>query len=755
MEKIKNIFKKNEIYLFLLLIIFYGVWKFYPSLTIGNTVSFPHGDGLATIAWFGEVSEQFKIQKMSYFFSDLVSVELLGNGVYEPIPMNGLQKIIITTLSLIVYSDNIYDVYAMIGFILVGISSFVLLKEIDTLPVFAVMGALIIINSSNYIRYPGGHLSLGMPFIPILLTLFIIRAAKIISYKNILLIVVLTVLNFMMNEYYGFYGVFFTIFLFFGLIIYYHTEAIKTKAFWIGMVKKISIAAVVFIVLMSMAYPNMFFQKIVSIFIHTATTVSSSFGSRSFEEFIAFSIKNHWYYFYPKIPLLQNLVSSEFFTRDVFWEQSFRIGLVLPILFILSYLFVFFKRNLLGLEKRNSLWFGLALAPAIIIMFLFSNDPNYGPSLVKVSYSLSEIFRVGARAYLYIFILSLVLFFFYFNLAWQLLSKQNKIKNLTLYFFALALFVSALFDVTGNLWRSQVASYKLPSNDVYTHLATLPKGLVCEIPFYSLPQDVPESSYIYAYNRSIYKAPLLNAQVPMTNKYYTAYNALSTLMKNPDSATIGLLRDIGVRYVVVDSNNSQWNHEVITKQFVMLKTNREKTLYQIKGFNPKTPEETRMLLLNKSTELLHKALLKKMEIAPELKLSECIDLTKEKSRAFLLSGFSQTESWGTWMDDKEAVILFRADNELINKAKYLEISFKIFTDGKYMQEIQFKLNGKMIKKGAFSKQKNTNISILIRDRLKEQNILVIEAPMAISPKELNVGSDTRKLSIGMINLQFN
>jgi hypothetical protein len=599
------------------------------------------------------------------------------------------------------------------------------------------------------------HLTLGISFAPILLTYIVVKASKHLNLLVVFFIPLATILNFVMNEYYGFYGVFFTIFLFFGLIIYYHTEAIKTKSFWIDLVKKISIAAVVFIVLMSMAYPNMIFQKIISLFIHTESTVSSSFGSRSFDEFIAFSIKNHWYYFYPKIELLQNLVSSEFFTRDVFWEQSFRIGLVIPILFLLSYLFIFFKRNFLGLEKRKSMWFGLALSPAIIIMFLFSNDPNHGPSLVRVSYSLSEIFRVGARAYLYIFILSLVLFFFYFNLAWQILRKQNEIKNSALYFFTLALFVSALYDVTGNLWRSQVTSYKLPSNDVYTHLATLPKGLVCEVPFYSLPQDVPESSYIYAYNRSLYKAPLLNAQVPVTNKYYPAYNALSTLMKDPDRATIVLLQDIGVRYVVVDSNNSQWNHEDITKQLTMLKTNKEKTLYQIEGFKSKNPEETRMLLLNKSSQLHHKALSKKMEIAPEFKLSEFIDFTKETSRTFMISGFSPTESWGTWVDNKQAVIVFRADNELINKAKFLKISFKIFTDGKYVQEIQFNLNGKVIKKVVSSKLENSNISIPIPDRLKEQNIFTIEVPMAISPKELNIGSDTRKLSIGIMNLQFN
>jgi len=758
MDKLKVIYQQNTQYLFLLLIIFYGIWKFYPAFQMGVTISLPYGDGLATIGWFGEISEQVKTYGVSYLLSDLTPVELLGNGVYDPVPVNSLQKTIVSLLAIVVSGDNIYDAFAMSGFILVGFATFFLLKEIGTLSFFAFIGALMMMNNDNFVRYYG-HLQLAIPFIPILLTLFIIRAAKIVSLKNIIFVVLITVLNFMMNEYYGYYGVFFTIFLFLGLLFYYHPNEIKTKMFWMIFLKYIAISIVIFVGLMSIAYPNLIFQKIVAIFMYTDSIVGQSFGSRSYDEFIAFSIKNHWYYFYPKIEVLQNLLPSSFFTHDVFFEQSFRIGFILPTFFIISYGFIFLNRHKLPAENKKSLFYILALLPAILILFLFSNDPNHGISLVKVSYHLSEIFRVGARAYLYIFILSLVLFFFYFNLAWNILQEQvknhSKAKNVILYLATFTLFVIALYDITGKLWRSQFDTFKLPTNEVYSFLETLPKGLVCEVPFYSLPEDVPEASYIYTYNRSVYKAPLLNAQVPTTNKYYLAYNSLSSLIKNPDIETVGLLRDIGVRYMVVDSNNSQWDDSYILKELTLLRQNNSKQLYQINNFKRVSQEETHKVLLDQVTVLQKKALVTKMKSAPYLKLSEIIDFKEPTSRPFIMSGFSSTENWGTWTDSKKAVIVFQANDKTIKDTKFLEISFQIFSDGKYAQQIQFKLNDKVIKNGIYFKAEKISISIPIAKQLKEQNVLVIEAPTAISPKELNIGADMRKLSVGMINIKFN
>lgn len=751
MEKFKTIFKNNEMYLFLFIILLYTIWKFYAAFEVGVSVSYPYGDGLGTIGSFGEVVEQIKVKNFSYLLSDLTPVELIGNGVHGSAPINALQKIIIGSLSLVAIEDNIYDLYAMLGFILVGIATFLLLKEIGTLSIFACIGALMMMNNDNYVRYTG-HLQLAIPFMSIFLTLFIFKLSKATSYTNMILVVVMTVLNFMMNEYYGYYGIFYTIFLFLGLLTYYQFDSLKTKYFWIEFLKKLSTGILLLIIMMSLAYPNLIFQKLVSLFINIDTSVGNSFGSRSFDDFIVYSIKNSLYYFYPKIGLLQSILPSDIFTKNTFWEQSFRLGLVLPIFFVLAYLYILLKRDVINYIGNKNMWFVLALLPAIMIMILFSNDPNYGPSLVKLSYKISEVFRVSSRAYLYILILSIVIFFFYFNHLWNFLTKNQIINRTLLYVTTAILFIIALYDVTGKIWYTQFDTYKLPKNDIYSYLGTLPKGLVCEVPFYSSKNDVPESSYIYTYNRSIYKAHLLNAQVQQSSKYYDTFNALSKLMKYPDDSLVNILRELGVRYIVVDKNKSTWNLEKINDYITLLQSNDEKSLYQINQFIIKTPNETRDLLIQKSEELEKKVLQKRMNLAPILKIDELINFKSKDSQKFLLSGFSNTEDWGTWSDGNKAIIIFTADNELLSNGKYIKIVFNIFGDAEHEQNIKIKLNNIVIYENKYLAEKNIILNIPISNDLSKENLLSIESPNAISPRELKMGNDVRKLSIGIINI---
>ena len=736
---------------YILLLITYGIWKFYPSLELGKSVSFPSGDGVGTIANFSEVADQIKTNGVSYLLNDLSSSELLGNGIATPYPFNILQKSIVGILSIFTKFDNIYDYYAMFGFILVGISTFLLLIKIDTKPYFALVGAILMMNNDNYVRYEC-HLTLAIPFIPIFLTFFIIKAAEENTYKRFFLVALFTVLNFLMNEYYGYFGVYFSVFLFFGLLLYYQKDNIKNYKFWIKILKLIALSSILFIALMLIVYPNILFKKIVSVLFNDRNSIRISFENRDYADFVSNSIKNHFYYFYPGIMFLKNLFPKNFFTTEVFWEQSFRVGFILPFSVLLMYIIIIFKNHESNKIYKKYLLFIFAFLPALVGIFLFSNDPRRGISLVGFTYNISGIFRVGARAYLYIYILSIVIFFYYLNIIWAVFNFENKFKKLLKYILTMLFIIVLLFDVTEDRWYKQFNTYSMPSNEVYTFLKKLQKGLVCEIPFYSLPDDPPELSYIYYYNSSIYKMPLLNYQISIDSPYYPAIKDLSIITKYFNENMVNVLRNLGVKYLVIDNKNTVV-HGLINNLDILYRNN-DKSLYEIKNSISLNKDEFKSILINDLNNLNYQSLLSVKAMSPYFSVGSTILFNNKKSKDYIFSGFSSVEDWGTWSNEKKGMILFKNNLDDIKNAKYLEISFVVFSDGKYVQHVKLELNNNIILNESYSKNSNYIIKIPIRGKLKNENELVILTPDAISPQELHVNNDTRKLSIGMIYLKI-
>lgn len=736
----KEYFNKYFIYLFLILFLIYTIWKFNNALLIGYTVSAPQGDGLGTIAWMSELVENLHERGISYLFSDLTILDKAGLGIHGPVPINIVQKLIIAFLSLFTSLDNIYDYYAMIGFYLMGIFTYLLLREFKISILFSLLGVLLMVNADNTYSRMTAHLTLSIPFASILLIYLTVKASKNPTLFRLILVAFAIGFNFSMNEYYGYFGVFFVLFLFFGLLLFYKDENTISN---MQLLKNIILGSGVLFIIMSILYPNLIFYKILSLFLDMDMSSSVAGVKRTYADFILYSVKNPWYLFYPKLDFAQEFLNLKFFTNNTFGEQSFRIGILVPII-IAIILYTLTIVSVLQKRIHKELKLFIYVFPSIIIIYLLSNDPHYGYSLVNFTYALTDIFRVSSRAYLYIFIILLCLYVYYLNYSfWKLYDYMRLfagVKSLIFIFLLLSsiIYISerTLKDVTGNTYHQRIYAFKLPDTSIYKYLGSLDKGMVIELPFQLFPYNTPEESYFYYYNRAIYKFPLINTIVLNNNKYYKDFEYLFNILKRPTKEVVDQLKYLGIKYLVLNKDNKQWNSLINTNGLIMVKRIGNKKLLKIKDSINITAEET----LNRLNQISF----------PYLKRNHKILFNDKMNSDLLIKGFSKIEHWGVWTHSKEAVIKFCTNDQ---KAKILNLNFNIFTDGRYKQNIEFILNGKVIYQKSLSLI-NHKVSLHLDGLLKDVNELLIKIPTATSPQELNVSSDRRKLGIGLISLEM-
>ena len=735
-QKDRRLFTKN--FIAIVLLFAFSVWKFYPSFSQGLTVSIISGDGLGTIAWMNDLAVKAQNESISFFYSDLTKLDGSGLGAWPAVPINSIQKILIYIISLFTQSDNVYDIYAFFGFFFVGVSSYFLLKEFKVNSFFAFFGSFLLLNIDTFYARINGHLTLAIPFAPILLTLATVQAAKVTDLKQMLILAVLMCFNFSMNEYYGYFGAFYSVSLFLGLYFYYNPLAQQDLNSTKKLAKNALFACLFFILLMVILYPNLIGTKLISIFNTDITDIIYAEESpviRGHYEFLYYSVKNPLYMFFSQNEIFKQIIDFSYFQKDVLWEQSFRVGLIIPLflsLFLLSFLI---KRRDWTNDHRIYLFF--AFTPALILIFLFSNDPRNGPSLVNFTYEFTKIFRVSTRAHLYIVILLITIFVIYLDIIYKNLSKKVEGKKFAYFLMGLMLIFTLDDTIKFKLWSSQIPIYQLPDASFYEDLAKREPGRVLEIPFHHSPEDPPESGYLTNYFRSIYQFELVNAVLPSSNPAYKGYTHLYNILKKPSSETIAFLQDIGVKYIVVNSSAEAWRGG--SNQMVLLNQLAGKKLFKLAGAKVISKEEALQKI--KTYWLL------------TIPQDEEVLFSDKNSKVFEKQGFSYTEDWGVWSNSKKAEIIFtRAERE----SSSLNLIFRTFGSLQHKQNIIFYVNGeKALSLDNIQPWVEMEEKLIIDEDQPEMITIRMEIPTAISPNELDANNqDTRKLGIGLIKMKY-
>lgn len=127
--------------------------------------------------------------------------------------------------------------------------------------------------------------------------------------------------------------------------------------------------------------------------------------------------------------------------------------------------------------------------------------------------------------------------------------------------------------------------------------------------------------------------------------------------------------------------------------------------------------------------------------------------------SYLGLGWSQTEPWGTWSDGESANINLPLKNLDIDS---LTFESNILLNAVHTKQIiNVKINGIMIKPIILNKDTGGYFKIVIPSKAKEQinaksliNI-VFNFPNAVSPSEIGMNHDLRKLGIGLVALTIN
>ena len=112
-------------------------------------------------------------------------------------------------------------------------------------------------------------------------------------------------------------------------------------------------------------------------------------------------------------------------------------------------------------------------------------------------------------------------------------------------------------------------------------------------------------------------------------------------------------------------------------------------------------------------------------------------------------GWSYPESWGAWSEGRQVKIFIPYPKD--SSPQSLSLNLRAFISPTHpIQKIEVWVNGRLQKIYNLSQPVNNKVNIpLLLDRARDYVLIDLRLPNSISPKELGMGDDTRKLAIGL------
>jgi hypothetical protein len=141
-----------------------------------------------------------------------------------------------------------------------------------------------------------------------------------------------------------------------------------------------------------------------------------------------------------------------------------------------------------------------------------------------------------------------------------------------------------------------------------------------------------------------------------------------------------------------------------------------------------------------------------------LEIGQVVEFTKAGNgrENFMLGGWGFTEDWGTWAIDQSAKVVFPMPKGDPTK---LIINANAFLSPQHVEQIvDIAVNGLRVVDHMTLKQAKGNIlEIKLPRGLKtagEPVVIEFRSLDAISPRDLGLGPDERKLGIGLVSIKF-
>jgi len=519
----------------------------------------PNSDGIGSLGGWFTFIEDADNAKAKILLSDVYAPTSIGLGLIEPGPFSIVWKNIIYFLSRFFSVENIWSVIVFGTFVLHGLVGLALARELGAGWLLAIFAGLFFQHLDLFVYRIAEHLTgLATYFMPILLILLAIRAAKKPTWLRLIFLGLGAALNFSFNEYYGYFGSFICAAIFIGFAIFSRKKwAISGIPFFMRTLA----GGVAFFLAMILLYPvqigarlNGLFQPKSSepAFVEPMAHVK--------DEFLYFTIDNFWHIFEPSVGGLKNIFRAGFFDSSI-WEYTFRVGFLLPAAILVCVAVLLATRP--GRKQlADVFWPTFLVFMATILAIPFAIPDKYKLSLVNFTYHLGQIFRVGLRSLVYLDIGIILLYVLVFGAFQKLLGawlsarfgqhKGQWISRAVIVIISMAV----LCDLYSQRIWSPLPASKLPSLKAYERLSKMPNGALLELPYFSSVHEQREDNYIYNYHRIGHDKPLINMFFSST--FYPNFvgpsEEFTELANHALPRIIDRLSRAGVRYVAVSKD---------------------------------------------------------------------------------------------------------------------------------------------------------------------------------------------------------
>lgn len=534
------IYKSWAIVLFVAFFAAIAFVKYRPAFASDHTIAF-NGDGWGTIGWIYELQERFASQGLGIVPGDTYFTDGIGGGLQtRGQPINPLWKFVYGISAYWFTPDNAYDAVAFGAFVFVGVAGAVLGLTLGlSFWVSGFMGILLVMLDHFQVRQ-AGHLTFAMYGFPILLVTAVIRLCNRPSGGNWILFSIVTVFNFLVNEYYGYFGaiVSLAIALPFMMLLFRSTGPQRLKSFgWV------ILSGAIILGLLLVFYPTLIGSKILALFGYSKDLTEGY--AHNVSDFYAYSIRNPTLLFQPGTPWLRALLPSSVIIPNDVPEMTLRLGIVVPILAL---------SGLVVLKRRNAIVVATVWLAGIIGYFL-ALSPKSPVALAHVTMAFAPMFRCSVRALLYTNIALIGLAGVAIQEYWDLVLRWkeanlgfNKIVLVIKRVAIVAIGYAAYADIV--LDRSLYMQFpisELPRKPVHEYLANLPPGELVELPFVIPPKQHAEDDYPIFLARRIHHKPVVNGS-PLDFRTYRLQHFFRVNDLPPDLGEV--FGKAGIRYII-------------------------------------------------------------------------------------------------------------------------------------------------------------------------------------------------------------
>ncbi|MEZ9464550.1 hypothetical protein [Vibrio splendidus] len=535
------------------LLFVYSLFRYSSVIFSGDMSLTNSGDGIGTISGIFALQDLVRSGEWQYIFSDMAFFENHGQALSSAGPFSQFWKIVSYLIGKIFSAETAYDVVGMLGYFFTMLAGFALFNYLGSSKIIAIILCVALASIDNNLTRATSHLfGLGVIFAPILVVLQTSKVGLNPNLRSLLILAGAHLLNLNVNEYYGYFGIFYTM-TFFAVSTGLRYKLVNWKPLGYSIV----ISAFVFVFFACILYPNAItFPLLAKLGIVELEAVTVKTHVHDWGGFTFYSLAKIYHLFESDISYIRSFMDEQRFQSPL-WEMSYRIGIVLPALIAIILYTIYLKSYVTFKVLIKSLipWFS---ASGVLLCFALS--PHYKLSLVHVTYELAPMLRVGVRALLY-FDISM---FAIFSICLAALRELN-IKNETnkyrwnQYKIPLISILLSLFvynDVSKLDLFEKMPALELPNKVTYSAIADNAEGILIEIPYLSPLDSTPESNYPYLLNR-VYHHKILGNQVyygSNNTKYTNALDRLSGKINHLDEIFLEELILSGAAYFAVSSS---------------------------------------------------------------------------------------------------------------------------------------------------------------------------------------------------------